>query len=227
MSSVWNATHSGVGGARVPSTGGSVVRGHAAVGRVATDHVVPAMPPHLATLSHPICPWDSATRWHRAFPPLSFTRRSNEPQLQKLGYDTTIEPEPDLCLSPSMSSDGRLRFVVRPTTEVDAHGRPEARGFGTLRSGLETPNYLYTTQKLPVLPPARSSEQGAGPEPAGYSPRAAPLLTPAHLRRNVQDDVAPCTKTYLFSPRRLGNPNVWKTMAMEQHEQVFGAKSHR
>lgn len=213
--SAWNATHRGVGGAPVPATGGSAVRGHAAVGHAVTDRVVPAMPPHLATLHNPICSWDSGTRWHRAFPPMSFTRRSNEPTLEKLGLPSEHEELPDMCLSPCVT-DGRLRYVVRPTNEVNPSTyRAEPRGFGTLRDGFDTPKYLYTTQKLPVLPGAspRDDTDRAGPVPPGYSPRdAAPLAAPR--------------ATPLLTPARRKPTGMWKTMAMEQHEQVMGAKAH-
>ena len=183
------------------------------------------MPPHFVPLHNPICPWDASTARQRAFDPMSITVRSNQAQLQKLGYESprAIEAaDAELSLSASVT-DSQLRFVVRPTTEVDSGGRPTTRGLGTLRLGLETPAYLYSTTRLPVAAPAPSAVAtalGAG------SPRATPYLTPAHLVRNAQDNVMHASKTSLFSPRRRGDPRVWQTMAMEQSEQVYGARAH-
>ena len=188
------------------------------------------MPPHFVPLHNPICPWDASTARQRAFDPMSITVRSNQAQLQKLGYASprAVEGAADtadaeLSLSASVT-DGQLRFVVRPTAEVDSGGRPTALGLGTLRSGLETPAYLYSTTRLPVAAaPAQSAVAvalGAG------TPRATPYLTPAHLLRNAQDNVMHASKTSLFSPRRRGDPRVWQTMAMEQSEQVYGARAH-
>jgi len=173
------------GGARVPATGGTCVRGHAVVGKTCTDSVAPLMPPDLTPIHNPICPWDVAGRWGRAFSPDSLTIRSNVPQLQKLGASprpaTTRGGSEDYLSSqrvfaPACSGDGRLRFVMRWPEEVDtSSGNESPRGLTTLSNGLETPGYLYSTRSLPY----RTDDPLVGPAPTSFPHGPAFVPNPA------------------------------------------------
>ncbi len=106
---------------------------------------------------------------------------------------------------------------------MDDRGRPQPLGLGSLRQGLETPNYLFTTQKLPVLPTGPSSpREEAMPLP----PKRTPLITPAHLLRDNLNDTLHSPRMRIFSDRRPGPANIWRTMAMEQNEQVHGSRAY-
>jgi len=220
-----------VGGARTPATGGTSVRGSPAIGKLVKTAITPLMPPELAPLRNPICPWDASTRWFKAFEADGLTVRSNQPQLQSLGISSNVFAPPKVgepqCLAPAVTG-GRLSFVVRPFGEVDERGYARPHGISALGSGLHTSGYLFSTEKLPVLPVLPSIKPAHGPEPTigERSPRATPMLTPAHLLRNAQNEAHHAQKTYAFAPRRIGNQKNWTTMAMEQSQQVFGERAY-
>jgi len=220
---------SAIGGAATPATGSSCVRGSPVVGKVVTNSVTPLMPPQLAPIRNPICPWDAGQRWHRGFEPWSLTVRSTEPGLG-VPTHTLHAPREQEVLVPAVSG-GRLRFVVRPQTEVDDRGNALPRGMQSLHAGLETPSYLYATEKLPGLKTAPSPDSDGAPT-AMLGSKPTPLLTPAHLLRNGQDDTMHCQKRSIFEPRRtgdvkkFGHPNQnWTTMSMEQSKHVYGVKA--
>jgi len=213
-----------VGGAHVPATGHTCVRGSPVVGRVVTDKVMPLMPPTLAPLHNPICPWDASFRWKRAFTADSLTMRSNEPQRTAMGL-----PPPAASFGDSHSlvpavSQGRLRYVVRPVDEMSAMKTTAGKPFGSFANTMDTPGYFGSTNRLPVL---------KTPEPSAMSD--SPRLTPAHLLRNSYDEMS-LQKPYVFQPRRVGSDKIgegrfangssrWQTIAQERDEQVYGEKA--
>ena len=131
--------------------------------------------------------------------PNSLTMRSNLPQLEKLGLPSprpfTAADGEHLSLVPAVTDLG-LSFRLASTSDEASLGASSMlvsqRGLGSLRSGLETPPYLYSTSRLPVLNLGCSS---ADATPRGISPR-------------------------LLRERRVGNPKMWTTISMERDAAV-------
>jgi len=222
---------SGLGGARVPATGATcVLQGHS-IGKVCTQRITPLMPPTLAPLHNPICPWEASHTWSRAFTADGLTMRSNKPQLEALGLPT---PRPETADGSSLVpavSQGRLCFVMRPIAETKRMAAEKAAPFTSFHSAMQAQPYLYATNRLPVT--AASARAKTTPFGAPRPPATErPCLTPAHLQRNSYDPILNYKRPGHFSARRLGSSRFtdgsrqWQTMAMEQNESVFGEKAH-
>lgn len=120
----WTLRPGQAGGARVPSTGASSVRGHGAIGRTVSADVTPLMPPVLAFKSNPIHPWDASFTWHRAFTPQSLTQRSNKPQLDALGM--APRSMATSTMATGMDTNGFANYIMAGSSEADSPGPGES-----------------------------------------------------------------------------------------------------
>jgi hypothetical protein len=143
-----------------------------------------------------------------------------------------------MCLVPAVTG-GKLRYFLRPQAEAQQLGqtsttlRPVALGSSTSSFGssgglrpMDTPAYLASTPRLPVMRhpedrPARAPSPYGGGE---LSPTR--LLTPAHLKsRATSVNTNGEYTTHTFEPRRFGHPQVWRSSTQEQWAQVHGARA--
>ena len=218
-------------------TGGSFVRGSPQIGVVSTNYNTPLVPPTLAPLRNPICPWDASTTWHRAFAPNSLTMRSNARQLQTLGLPAPPPPPTDdgIYLVPCVTG-GKLRYLARspsqllqnsmerPATSAGFHQSSSssmssmAMSSSSFASAREhTPAYLGSVARLPVM---RQPEDLHSPSPYADLHSPTRLLTPQHLKHNGE------YRQQTFAPRRFGQPHVWRSIMQEQWESVHGPRAH-
>ena len=190
------------------------------------------VPPTLAPLRNPICPWDASNRWHRAFSRDSLTMRSNRAQLETLGFSDEVAPTVDDSVLVPAVTGGKLRYLLRPRAEAQqqlgqtSFLRPVDYGLTSSSLGsscalrpMGTPDYLASTPRLPVM---QSPEDRPTRSPSPYGDgEASPtsLIRPAHLKINGE------YTSRTFQPRRFGHPQVWRSSTQEQWAQVHGARA--